>query len=81
MIKEFLKMSIKWNGKFLIMKIVYYLKKSLFDKIKTATKFSFENDILEKHVLGLHFQGIIFDSYFIDIGVPEDYEKAQKYFK
>ena len=60
---------------------VYYLKKSLFDKIKTATKFSFEKDILEKHVLGLHFQGIIFDSYFIDIGIPEDYEKAQKYFK
>ena len=57
---------------------VYYFKKSLFDKIKTTTKFSFEKDILEKHVLDLHFQGIIFDAYFIDIGIPEDYAKAQK---
>ena len=60
---------------------VYYFKKSLFDKIKTATKFSFEKDILEKHVLDLHFDGIVFDSYFIDIGIPEDYEKAQHDFK
>lgn len=29
MIKDFLKMNIKWNGKFLIKKLVYYLKKSL----------------------------------------------------
>jgi D-glycero-alpha-D-manno-heptose 1-phosphate guanylyltransferase len=57
---------------------VYYLRKSLFDKIHAPTKFSFEKDILEKHVLDLHFDGIIFDSYFIDIGIPEDYEKAQK---
>jgi D-glycero-alpha-D-manno-heptose 1-phosphate guanylyltransferase len=60
---------------------VYYFKKSLFDKIKTSTKFSFEKDILEKHVLDLHFQGIIFDAYFIDIGIPEDFYKAQTDFK
>ena len=60
---------------------VYYFKKSLFDNIHTPTKFSFEKDILEKHVSDLHFDGIIFDSYFIDIGIPEDYEKAQIDFK
>lgn len=56
---------------------VYYFKKILFDKIKTAHKFSFENDVLEKHVHDLQFNGIVSDSYFIDIGIPEDYAKAQ----
>jgi D-glycero-alpha-D-manno-heptose 1-phosphate guanylyltransferase len=29
---------------------VYYFKKSMFDKIETERKFSFEKDILEKHL-------------------------------
>lgn len=56
---------------------VYYFKKSLFDKIKTETKFSFEKDILESHTNDLQIQGKIFDNYFIDIGIPEDYNRAQ----
>ena len=60
---------------------IYYFKKSLFDKIKTENKFSFEKDILEKHLLDLKIQGKIFDNYFIDIGIPEDYEKAKIDFK
>lgn len=60
---------------------VYYFKKSLFDKIKTDTKFSFEKDVLEKHLNDLQIQGKIFDNYFIDIGIPEDYEKAKIDFK
>ncbi len=60
---------------------VYYFKKSLFEKINTSAKFSFEQDILEKHLHDLNIQGIIFDNYFIDIGIPEDYEKAKTDFK
>ena len=60
---------------------VYYLRKSLFDKITTNQKFSFEKDILEKHLNDLNIQGKIFDNYFIDIGIPEDYEKAKIDFK
>jgi len=60
---------------------IYYFKKSLFDKIHTDQKFSFEKDVLEKHLLDLHIQGTIFDNYFIDIGIPEDYEKAKHDFK
>ena len=60
---------------------VYYFKKSLFDKIETDTKFSFEKDVLEKHLNDLQIQGKIFDNYFIDIGIPEDYEKAKIDFK
>lgn len=60
---------------------VYYFKKSLFDKIETAKKFSFEKDILEKHLDELQIQGTVFDNYFIDIGIPEDYNKAQEDFR
>ncbi|HMV14136.1 MAG TPA: nucleotidyltransferase family protein [Chitinophagales bacterium] len=56
---------------------VYYFHKSLFDKIDCDEKFSFEKDVLEKHLNDLNIQGKIFDNYFIDIGIPEDYNKAQ----
>lgn len=60
---------------------VYYFNKFLFDKITTDRKFSFEKDILEKHLHALNIHGTIFDNYFIDIGIPEDYEKAKVDFK
>lgn len=60
---------------------IYYFKKSLFDKIETEKKFSFEKDVLEKHLRDLSMQGVVFDNYFIDIGIPEDYNKAQKDFQ
>jgi D-glycero-alpha-D-manno-heptose 1-phosphate guanylyltransferase len=60
---------------------VYYFRKSLFDKIETNHRFSFEKEMLEKHLYDLHIQGVVFDNYFIDIGIPEDYEKAQLDFK
>jgi D-glycero-alpha-D-manno-heptose 1-phosphate guanylyltransferase len=60
---------------------VYYFRKSLFDKIETDYKFSFEKDVLEKHLKDLQIHGKIFDNYFIDIGIPEDYKQAQIDFK
>lgn len=59
---------------------IYYFRKSLFEKIPTERKFSFEKDVLEKHLSDMNIQGIIFDNYFIDIGIPEDYQKAQRDF-
>jgi len=41
-------------------------------------KFSFEVDFLQKNIYNLKFTAFISDGYFIDIGVPEDYKKAQK---
>jgi len=38
-------------------------------------KFSFEKEVLEP--LKYRTEGIIQDCYFLDIGIPEDYEKAQ----
>lgn len=40
--------------------------------------FSFEKDILEKHLsLNLELGGLVFPANFIDIGIPEDYQAAQ----
>ena len=40
-------------------------------------KFSFEKEYLEKRTLHKKIMGIVQDAYFIDIGIPEDYAKAQ----
>ena len=45
-------------------------------------KFSFEEYFLEKNVVlstskKPKLYGLVQDEYFIDIGIPEDYEKAQ----
>ncbi len=40
-------------------------------------QFSFEKEILEAFVKSHSFLGFISEGYFIDIGIPEDYERAQ----
>ena len=39
-------------------------------------KFSFETAVLEPQCAAQNLQGIVQDGYFIDIGIPEDYERA-----
>lgn len=39
-------------------------------------KCSFEKDFLEKQYTGGRIFGLVQDAYFIDIGIPEDYQKA-----
>ncbi|MDR3235979.1 MAG: nucleotidyltransferase family protein [Prevotellaceae bacterium] len=56
---------------------VYLLNKKLLQNIPQS-KFSFEKDILEKFYKEQSFYGYPFSDYFIDIGIPDDYEKAQK---
>ena len=41
------------------------------------SKFSFEREILE-NTAGNNIKGMIFEDQFIDIGLPEDYFKAEK---
>jgi len=55
----------------------YLLSKSSFLNINFPEKFSFEKDFLEKYYNTKRFYGIIFSDYFIDIGIPETYKKAQ----
>lgn len=60
---------------------IYLFRKKIFTKIATDQKFSFEKDILEKYVAEIKINGKIFNNYFIDIGVPEDYSRVQQDFK
>jgi D-glycero-alpha-D-manno-heptose 1-phosphate guanylyltransferase len=57
---------------------VYILNRALFSNPNLPAKFSFEKDIMEQGVLQFDMQAYFSDGYFIDIGIPEDYEKAQK---
>jgi len=43
--------------------------------------FSFEKDYLEALYTKKSFYGLLQNEYFIDIGIPEDYERAQKELK
>jgi D-glycero-alpha-D-manno-heptose 1-phosphate guanylyltransferase len=57
---------------------IYIINSNWLKAVSPAEKFSFEKDIMEKRVLADKINGYISDTYFIDIGIPEDYERAQK---
>ena len=56
---------------------IYCIFRSSFINIPFERKFSFEKDYLEKFILERNLAGFIQDTYFIDIGIPEDYERAK----
>ncbi|MHB1693610.1 MAG: nucleotidyltransferase family protein [bacterium] len=56
---------------------IYIIKKGIFEKFNTEEKFSFEKDFIEKYFNKINLFGYISNGYFIDIGIPEDYEKAK----
>lgn len=57
---------------------VYALQAASFVKEDYPEKFSFEKDYLEKLVAKRKMFGMIQDEYFIDIGIPEDFTRAQQ---
>lgn len=61
---------------------VYILSTAQFLKHTPANKnFSIERDFFETRPGDTTLHGFEFDGYFIDIGVPEDYQKAQHDFE
>jgi len=54
----------------------YILKRDVFSDFSLPERFSFE-EFLTDNVGNLNISGLPFDANFIDIGIPEDYEKAQ----
>ncbi len=66
----------KFYEKGLINGGVYSLHVKSFLDLTLPEKFSFEKDYLEKYFETEHLMGIIQEGYFIDIGIPEDFEKA-----
>ena len=55
---------------------IYALNVANFLSIPFPEKFSFEKDYLEKYFSSQKMMGIVQDEYFIDIGIPEDFERA-----
>lgn len=61
---------------------VYALNVEQFKKENLPVKFSFEKDYLERNTQlssagKIKLFGLIQEEYFIDIGIPEDYERAK----
>ena len=56
---------------------IYILDKEKFEGETLPEKFSFEKDYLEKFYSKRQLYGLVQDVYFIDIGIPDDYERAQ----
>lgn len=59
---------------------IYLIDRKLFDKYPQSQKFSFEKDLMTRYYTQEMFYGMPSDGYFIDIGIPEDYARAQREF-
>ena len=60
---------------------VYFINREAFLAKDLQDKFSFEKDYLERFTNEQKFYGFRSDAYFIDIGIPDDYARAQEDFK
>ena len=56
---------------------LYALNTERFSKEPLPARFSFEKNYLEKLYQQRRMYGVVQDEYFIDIGIPEDYKRAQ----
>lgn len=57
---------------------IYYLPKNVFSKYSLHKKFSLEKDFFEVYMDKLNIRAFLSNDYFIDIGIPEDYDKIQR---
>ena len=60
---------------------VYLINRKTFTQLNLPEKFSFEKDFLEKYLHILIMIGVQDNGYFIDIGIPEDFKRANKEIK
>lgn len=65
------------SGEGLINAGCYVLPKNALDDFPAETKFSIESDYFQEHYLKIQFLTYKEHGYFIDIGIPNDYRKAQ----
>jgi len=56
---------------------IYLADVNVLRALKLPVKFSLEKDLFEKYVDSVSLYGFSFPQYFIDIGIPEDYARAQ----
>lgn len=57
---------------------IYLLNRRKLAAFAMPQAFSIETDFFEKYAAEIRIGAFIRDGYFIDIGVPEDYERAQR---
>ena len=57
---------------------VYLLNRASITKLVMPERFSIETDFFEKYTTRLRICGYVSDAYFIDIGIPEDCERARR---
>jgi D-glycero-alpha-D-manno-heptose 1-phosphate guanylyltransferase len=57
---------------------VYLIQPGLFTNFHLPNIFSFETDFLYPYLSTLKPQAFLANDYFIDIGIPEDYERVQQ---
>lgn len=56
---------------------LYIFNVKSFEKIDWTEKFSIERDYFEACVKTVHMYGFVMSGYFLDIGIPADFKKAQ----
>jgi D-glycero-alpha-D-manno-heptose 1-phosphate guanylyltransferase len=66
-----------FGGPGLINAGVYVFPRSLLETFPDSSSFALESDFLAQYVHCHEFRLYVSNGYFIDIGVPEDYERAQ----
>jgi D-glycero-alpha-D-manno-heptose 1-phosphate guanylyltransferase len=66
------------TGSGLINAGVYIVCPKVFSKFKISEKFSFEMDFMQRYCSMLQPRAYITSAYFIDIGIPEDFDRAQR---
>ena len=59
---------------------IYAVNKSWLSGLQMPPKFSFEKELLQPLATQNIFRGMVCNRYFIDIGVPDDYFRAQREF-
>jgi len=57
---------------------VYLLRRDLFERFDLPDVFSFEQQVLMDHLGDLRPGVFLSSGYFLDIGIPEDYARAQQ---
>jgi len=57
---------------------IYFLSKKIYRYFPKKEKISFENDVLKKLIIQNRLSGIVYKSFFLDIGTKKNYIKAKK---
>ena len=70
--------SVETDNEGLINGGIYRVSRNLFDGYTVGEQFSFEKELMQQHYRNERYYAYADGAYFIDIGIPEDYARAQK---